>query len=180
MFGVSRATAHRRFTEWTASGLWVPAPATAARARRDREDRLVAGRGRRDQRTRAKGGELAGPNPVDRGKPGSKIHVSCDRTGIPLTVLISAANTHDSQLLLPLLDSGSDEPEIVGAPLQRPVPSDDLGWAVDLLEQSHRRSPLSMNVRACAAVPRAVRAGYLSTKLRSRWVRILPDLHRAA
>lgn len=22
-FGVSRATAHRRFTEWTASGLWV-------------------------------------------------------------------------------------------------------------------------------------------------------------
>ncbi|OJF12132.1 DDE transposase family protein [Couchioplanes caeruleus] len=23
MFGVSRATAHRRFTEWTASGLWV-------------------------------------------------------------------------------------------------------------------------------------------------------------
>lgn len=23
MFGISRATAHRRFTEWTASGLWV-------------------------------------------------------------------------------------------------------------------------------------------------------------
>jgi transposase len=31
--------------------------------------------------------------------------VLCDRNGVPLTVLISAANVHDSQLMLPLLDS---------------------------------------------------------------------------
>jgi hypothetical protein len=44
-------------------------------------------------------------NPVDRGKPGSKTHVLSDHTGVPLTVLISAANVHDSQLMVPLLDS---------------------------------------------------------------------------
>jgi hypothetical protein len=44
-------------------------------------------------------------NPVDRGKSGSKIHVLSDHTGVPLTVLISAANVHDSQLMVPLLDS---------------------------------------------------------------------------
>jgi transposase len=48
---------------------------------------------------------LTGPNPVDRGKPGSKIHVLCDQHGLPLTALTSAANTHDAQLLVPLLDS---------------------------------------------------------------------------
>ncbi|WP_431897163.1 transposase [Micromonospora haikouensis] len=46
-----------------------------------------------------------GPSPVDRGTPGAKIDVLCDGRGTPLSVLISAANTHDSQFLLPLLDS---------------------------------------------------------------------------
>jgi transposase len=47
--------------------------------------------------------ELTGPNPVDRGKYGSKIHVITDRAGLPLSVGISAANTHDSQALQPLV-----------------------------------------------------------------------------
>ena len=29
---------------------------------------------------------MTGPNPVDRGKSGSKIHVLSDRTGLPLSV----------------------------------------------------------------------------------------------
>jgi transposase len=44
-----------------------------------------------------KGGDLAGPNPVDRSKKGSKIHLITERTGPPITIGISAANTHDSQ-----------------------------------------------------------------------------------
>ncbi|TYC19043.1 transposase [Micromonospora sp. MP36] len=44
------------------------------------------------------------PNPVERGKPGSKIHVVCDRAGPLLAVTVTAANVHDSQLLLPMLD----------------------------------------------------------------------------
>jgi hypothetical protein len=65
-------------------------------------------------------GELTGPNPVDRGKPGSKINVLCDRAGVPLTCLISAANTHDSQLMVPLLDSLAPIPGRRGLPRHRP------------------------------------------------------------
>jgi len=52
-----------------------------------------------------KGGELTGRNPTDRGKAGSKYHLLCDANGLPLHVLLSAANTHDSMLFEPLLDT---------------------------------------------------------------------------
>lgn len=48
-------------------------------------------------------GELTGPNPVDRGKYGSKIHLITERTGLPLSIGVSGANTHDSQALIPLV-----------------------------------------------------------------------------
>jgi transposase len=48
-------------------------------------------------------GDLTGPNPVDRGKYGSKIHLIVERTGLPLSVGISGANLHDSQGLEPLV-----------------------------------------------------------------------------
>jgi transposase len=48
-------------------------------------------------------GDLTGPNPVDRGKYGSKIHLIVERTGLPLSVGISGANMHDSQGLEPLV-----------------------------------------------------------------------------
>jgi IS5 family transposase len=48
---------------------------------------------------------LTGPNPTDRGKPGSKYHLLTDRGGIPLAVRLSAANTHDSLLLEPMVDA---------------------------------------------------------------------------
>lgn len=50
-----------------------------------------------------KKGELTAPNPVDRGKHGSKIHLITERTGLPLSVGISWANLHDSQALIPLV-----------------------------------------------------------------------------
>ena len=40
---------------------------------------------------------------MDRGKYGSKIHLVTERTGLPLSVGISGANTHDSQALIPLV-----------------------------------------------------------------------------
>lgn len=46
---------------------------------------------------------MTGPNPVDRGKSGSKIHVLSDRAGLPLAVAVSAANTNDSYALKPLV-----------------------------------------------------------------------------
>lgn len=60
-------------------------------------------RDRLGERPRRERGDLTGPNPVDRGKPGSKIHLLTERTGLPLSVGISAANTHDSQGLKPLV-----------------------------------------------------------------------------
>ena len=33
---------------------------------------------------------------MDRGKPGSKMHVLSDANGLPLVVGVSAANVHDS------------------------------------------------------------------------------------
>jgi len=52
-----------------------------------------------------RGGELTGPNPTDRGKPGSKYHLLTDRRGIPLAVGLSAANTHDLVPLEPMVDA---------------------------------------------------------------------------
>jgi len=49
------------------------------------------------------GGTLTGPNPVDRGKKGSKIHVLADANGLPLVVGVSGANLHDRQMLVPLV-----------------------------------------------------------------------------
>jgi IS5 family transposase len=46
---------------------------------------------------------MTGPNPVDRGKTGSKIHILSDRTGVPLSVAVSAANTNDASAFKPLV-----------------------------------------------------------------------------
>nr|WP_285509406.1 IS5 family transposase [Streptomyces sp. NBRC 13847] len=48
-------------------------------------------------------GDLTGPNPVDRGKKGSKIHLVTERSGLPLSIGISGANLHDSQAMEPLV-----------------------------------------------------------------------------
>jgi hypothetical protein len=46
-----------------------------------------------------------GPNPVDRGNPGSKDHLVIDRNGSPLASRLSAANAHDATQLIPLIDA---------------------------------------------------------------------------
>jgi transposase len=60
---------------------------------------------RRGVGAREKGGELTGRNPTDRGKHGSKYHLLCDANGLPLHAMISGANTHDSMLFEPLLET---------------------------------------------------------------------------
>jgi IS5 family transposase len=60
-------------------------------------------RDRHGQHQGDKRGPLTGPNPTDRGKSGSKIHLITDRNGLPLSLSISAANMHDSLGLQPLV-----------------------------------------------------------------------------
>src|SRR4028119_2307146 len=45
-----------------------------------------------------RGGDLTGPNPTDRGKAGTKYHVVVSTDGLPLGVVPSAANAHDTRL----------------------------------------------------------------------------------
>ena len=45
-----------------------------------------------------------GANPVDRGKPGSKLHLVCDGGGLPLTAAVTAANVIDTTLFQAVLD----------------------------------------------------------------------------
>ena len=52
-----------------------------------------------------RGGERTGPNPTDRGRPGSKRHVITDARGIPLAVRITAANVHDSRVFEEMIDA---------------------------------------------------------------------------
>ncbi|WP_436845298.1 IS5 family transposase [Streptomyces cinerochromogenes] len=102
-FELSGVTAFRRFTEWTEARVW-------AKLHRLVLDELGA-RGALDWSrcaidsvsVRALKGQLTGPNPTDRGKKGSKIHLIVDRQGLPISVGISAATLHDSQALIPLV-----------------------------------------------------------------------------
>ena len=49
-------------------------------------------------------GDHVGANPVDRGKPGSKIHLACEGSGLPLTAVVTAANVSDVTMLAAVLD----------------------------------------------------------------------------
>ena len=57
------------------------------------------------ERARQKGGEAVEPSPTDRGKAGSKHHLLTDRNGVPLAVVLTAANLHDSKVLEELVDA---------------------------------------------------------------------------
>ena len=104
-FGVSVPTAHRRFTRWAKAGVFGKIHRGARQARCRRRTGLVVGDLGRGQRSGKKGGTLTGPSPVDRGKPGSKLHVLSEARGTPLVVHVSAANTHDSTTLREMVKS---------------------------------------------------------------------------
>ncbi|WP_458078961.1 IS5 family transposase [Streptomyces sp. EMB26] len=104
MFGPAWPTVYRRFAQWSRDRVW---------ARRHRVILNELGsRGELDWSRcaidsvsirAAKAGPLTGPNPTDRGKSGSKIHLTTDRNGLPLSLGISGASMHDSLGLQPLV-----------------------------------------------------------------------------
>ena len=69
------------------------------------------------------GGQKTGPNPTDKGKKGSKRHIVGDRGGIPLSVIHSGANVHDSKVLEEAVDAISPiRKPSRGRPRKRPNP----------------------------------------------------------
>jgi transposase len=67
-----------------------------------------------------KGGEKTGPNPLDRGRPGSKRHLLTDAGGVPLAVLLTGAHVHDSKVFEELIDSVAPVKGRWGRPRKRP------------------------------------------------------------
>ena len=119
------------------------------------------------ERASQKGGERTGPNPVDRGKPGSKYHLVVDRTGIPLAVRLSAANAHDATQLIPLIDA---IPSIIGPrgkpgrPRKRPAKLH--------ADKAYDSADLRRALRTRGITPRIARRGIDSSQRlgRYRWV----------
>jgi transposase len=48
---------------------------------------------------------MTGSNPTDRSKLGTKRHILTDTKGIPLSVVISSASTHDIKLVTDVIDN---------------------------------------------------------------------------
>lgn len=110
----SGMTCWRRLRDWQAAGVWDQLHELLLAKLREAE-KIDFSRAAVDSGTirAVGGGEKTGPNPTDRRKPGSKHHVITDAEGVPLQVELSAANTHDILLLLPLV---VDIPPVRGKP----------------------------------------------------------------
>jgi transposase len=82
--------------------------------------RLVAGNDGCFHGAGEKGGAQTGPNPTDRGKPGTKRHMVTDRQGLPLAELLTAANVNETTVLEALIDAVVPVAGKMGRPRRRP------------------------------------------------------------
>jgi transposase len=142
-----------------------PAPRLAGAAGRRRTTGLEPCGTRQRQPAGEKRGAATGPNPTDRGKPGTKRHLVVDARGTPLGVVLTGANTHDSTQLVATLDAippvRSGRP---GRPRHRP------GKLHADKAYDHRRC--RRECRARGIKPRIARRGIESSQRlgRHRWV----------
>src|SRR4051794_5901589 len=99
------STLRRRLDEWSATALLRRVPVALVRMVRAGPGAAASWDVVVDScPVRAKrGGELTGPNPTDRGKAGTEYHVVASTDGLPLGVVPSAANVHDTRLFPHLL-----------------------------------------------------------------------------
>lgn len=99
-------TCWRRLRDWQAAGVWAAfASGVAGEAARRWQTGLEPGRGGQRLGAGKKGGACTGPNPTDRGKPGTKRHIVIDAHGTPLGLTLSPANRNDSKMLAATLDA---------------------------------------------------------------------------
>jgi transposase len=140
------------------------APRAARPPGQGQRDRLEPGLRRQRVVCGEKGGEATGPNPVGRGRPGSKRHLLADGHGIPLVLLLTKANQHDSKLQGPLIEAVPPVWQCAGRPRKRPAKLHaDKGY-----DFAHCRLAL----RRRQIVPRIARRGIESSEKlgRHRWV----------
>lgn len=94
--------------------------AVSRRTGASRRHRLVRCRDRQLLDPGAFWGTKTGPNPTDRGKNGTKRHLITDGAGTPLAIEHTAANVHDSNLAIPLVDAIPPIKQPKGRPRRRP------------------------------------------------------------
>jgi transposase len=82
---------------------------------------LVKSRDRRLFCTLSRGGEKTGKNPTDRGKQGTKRHLIVERQGIPLAILLTAANVNETTMLVQTVDAIEPIKRPRGRPRKRPA-----------------------------------------------------------
>jgi transposase len=102
----SGSTCWRRLRDWQEAGMWEELQRVLLN-RLGEADRIDWDRVSPDSASvpAKRGRQRTGPNPTDRGKAGSKRHVVADQRGIPLAVVLSAANVHDSKVLEEAVDA---------------------------------------------------------------------------
>ncbi|HYN87281.1 MAG TPA: IS5 family transposase [Ardenticatenaceae bacterium] len=102
----SGMTCWRRLRDWQTAGVWDALHRTLL-DRLGEADRIDWSRASLDSASipAKKGGDCVGPNPTDRGKPGTKRHLVVDRSGLPLAACLSGANRHDAMLFEEVLDA---------------------------------------------------------------------------
>ena len=164
----SSSSAHRRFQEWTAAGVFVTFWAMGLHeydATKGLDWSWLAMDG---AMTKAPlGGERVGKNPTDRGKLGAKRSLLVEANGIPVGLTVEGANRHDKKLVEATLES---------IPVDRPEPTEehpqgmclDKGYDYDDTRALVREFGFTAHVRARGEEAKALKreAGYRAR----RWV----------
>jgi transposase len=96
----SGSTCWRRLRDWQEAGVWEELHRVLL-DRLGEAERIDWQRASLDSASipAKRGANKPRANPTDKGKAGSKRHVVSDRGGIPLAVVLTAANVHDSKVL---------------------------------------------------------------------------------
>jgi len=144
--------------------LGPPPSSLVGSTRPGRSDRLEPSLHRCFDGTLSRGGEKTGKNPTDRGKQGTKRHVVVDRQGIPLAIVLTAANVNETTMLEPTLDEIDPIKRPRGRPRKRPEKLHaDKGY-----DSKKNRAAL----RRRGIIPRIARKGIESKEKlgRHRWV----------
>jgi len=163
--GCSGMTCWRRLRAWQNAGLWDEIHRHMLE-RLNLDGQIDWSRASVDAVVgpRQKGGDAIGPNPTDRGKPGTKRHIMVDRGGIPLALVLTGANRHDSMALTTVVDAVHPVPQRRGRPRKRPQKLHaDKGYDFDRCRKDLRKRSIT---------PRIARRGIDSSEHlgKHRWV----------
>ena len=164
----SHSSAHRRFQEWTAAGVFVTLWAQGLQEYDVLKGLDWSWLAMDGAMTKAPlGGERTGKNPTDRGELGAKRSVLVEAKGIPVGLAVEGANRHDKKLAEATLES---------IPVDRPEPADDRpqgicldkGYDYDDIREPVAEFGFTAHIRARGEEAKALReeAGFKAR----RWV----------